>query len=492
MRRGGSESGALAGSPGTSRKASGSPSTGGGSGAGRFEFATDRSPLQKLELELKTISNEEEEEEEEGTNASPTVRRTLSKQQKERLHRSTTVTSRITGVKSPRFDDARTESAIGSFQSTSIDQQSSQTSMGHSTNRQNHGKASETTMSGSKEAVSKGGNRDASPSGRSRKKRGFFNRRRKSSSSESSVKNTIKAATTAVAQVARLTLEDGEFEDDPTDELLDQDPIPKYNVPESDEGMPFTITEVLNSGLIILPSSPDTPFFHMVRDPLLQQPGIAHPYHSNNASYPRPRRLSAATAASFSSPDISLPPVESNNQKKEEHPSQSTGSLMLYMDSVSPRPVPKPSIFTPKLYVKCGPMLRYVGLRCDGMNPRDARRGSTATAKEQREVWRGTVLIVTSDDQSTYDPRPTLRLYVQSIDAFVESGGDAFQNGNDTTGTKTRRGSTASHWYKKDGEKRRQFKQIEALKLHADRGVTWWRFSIEVELNDAVRLIVFF
>jgi hypothetical protein len=53
-----------------------------------FEFAPDRSPLQKLELELKHISREE-------TDA-PQLGRSLSKKQTERLQRSTTITSRIT------------------------------------------------------------------------------------------------------------------------------------------------------------------------------------------------------------------------------------------------------------------------------------------------------------------------------------------------------------------------------------------------------------
>ena len=53
-----------------------------------FEFAPHRSPLQKLELELKHISQEEAD--------APQLGRSLSKKQEERLQRSTTVASRLT------------------------------------------------------------------------------------------------------------------------------------------------------------------------------------------------------------------------------------------------------------------------------------------------------------------------------------------------------------------------------------------------------------
>lgn len=51
-------------------------------------FASDRSPLQNLELELKHISKEEFD--------APGVGRSLSKRQEERIQRSTTITSRLT------------------------------------------------------------------------------------------------------------------------------------------------------------------------------------------------------------------------------------------------------------------------------------------------------------------------------------------------------------------------------------------------------------
>jgi len=67
-----------------------------------FEFAPHRSPLQKLELELKHISQEEAD--------APQLGRSLSKKQEERLQRSTTVASRLT---SPGGATASSASARG-------------------------------------------------------------------------------------------------------------------------------------------------------------------------------------------------------------------------------------------------------------------------------------------------------------------------------------------------------------------------------------------
>ncbi|KAF8456342.1 hypothetical protein BGX38DRAFT_1248916 [Terfezia claveryi] len=135
--------------------------------------------------------------------------------------------------------------------------------------------------------------------------------------------------------------------------------------------------------------------------------------------------------------------------------------------------VPEPSIFTPKLYVKCGPLLRYVGLRLDSVNQIAAKRDHVPTAKEEREVWRGTVMMVTVDDRSSYNPAPRLRLFAQSIELL--------------TGTREpagRRDSASRLWRKKDGEKQQKSKDIVGTRLLHERGVTWWRFTIEIELTD--------
>ncbi|EGP87420.1 uncharacterized protein MYCGRDRAFT_42194, partial [Zymoseptoria tritici IPO323] len=62
----------------------------------------------------------------------------------------------------------------------------------------------------------------------------------------------------------------------------------------------------------------------------------------------------------------------------------------------------------------------------------------------EKEVWRGSVMILTEDDQSDVSTAPVLRI--------------------------------------QDGEKAGRFREVKAVKLHSERGHTFWRFSIEVEL----------
>ena len=309
----------------------------------------------------------------------------------------------------------------------------------------------------------------------------YFHRHRSSSSSSSNSSLSENNARNGAAKVqkepvARLTIEDTELIEHPTDELLSEDPQLDYATPYHEEGMPFTLSEALSSGLIILPRSPNTPIFHMIQNPLLQQRRVPHPYRPGKdveSRYPKPRRLSTATAASFSSPNL-LDPTPDREPSKVL-PYQSTSTLMQYLNAIPSRPVPEPSIFTPKLYVKCGPLLRYVGLRRDGVNQKTAKRGHVPTAKEEREVWRGTVMMVTVDDRSSYNPAPQLRLFVQSIELLT---------GNGTREPTGRRGSVSSQWRKKDGEKQQKFKDVVGIRLLHERGVTWWRFTIEIELTD--------
>lgn len=412
-------------------------------GGGRFEYASDRSPLQKLELELKVISNEESEDPKAG------IRRTLSKHQAERLQRSATVTSRLT---TDRTHD----------------------SSNHDPNRR----------SGLYEAMGAGGKQYVVPSrsGKDRKYRtgffSYFHRHRgprSNSSSDSSDCDAPNGTPRGKQEpVARLTIEDTELVEHVTDEFLTEDPEPDYSAPHQDEGMPFTLLETLSSGLIILPQTPDIPFFSMVRNPLLQQPRIPHPYRPEGdlgSQDSKLRRLSTATAASFSSPNLLDKGVDC--EPKETLPFHSTSTLMQYQHTIPSRPVPEPSIFTPKLYVKCGPLLRYAGLRQDRSDPKTSKR-ETSITREEREVWRGTVMIVTADNRSSYDPPPRLRLFVQSIEQV--NGGRVQESG--------RRVSMSNLWRKQDGEKQRKYRDVIGTRLLSERGVTWWRFSIETELTD--------
>jgi hypothetical protein len=69
-----------------------------------------------------------------------------------------------------------------------------------------------------------------------------------------------------------------------------------------------------------------------------------------------------------------------------------------------------PTQFTPPLYLTCGPLLRYCGLRRQTGPPRPGQ--STPT---HHEVWRGSVMIVTKDSDSSYEVAPTLRLFAQPV-----------------------------------------------------------------------------
>jgi hypothetical protein len=174
--------------------------------------------------------------------------------------------------------------------------------------------------------------------------------------------------------------------------------------------------------------------------------------------------------------------------------------------------------FNPPLYLKCGPLLRYTGLR----------RDKNKVGKEQ-EIWRGSVMIVTIDEQSSYQKPPVLRMFKQPMDllppppsevdpndfndAYVDpiegqikvsrSGktlyvkpideipeNEDLSRVEDDSGlfqatpiTPNQNGPKTSRIQKKDGEKIGKMKEIPAVRLHAERGVTFWRFNLEIELG---------
>jgi hypothetical protein len=182
-------------------------------------------------------------------------------------------------------------------------------------------------------------------------------------------------------------------------------------------------------------------------------------------------------------------------------------------DGYADPPVAQTS-FSPPLYLKCGPLLRYTGLR----------RDSSRVGKE-REIWRGSVMIVTTDAESSYTKPPTLRMFKQSMDILppppmevddldpayvdpiegqvkvartgktlyvkpvdelaededlsrVEDDSGIFSQNRIGSGTKS------SRIHKKDGEKMGKFREVTGTRLHAERGVTFWRFNLEIELGS--------
>lgn len=202
-----------------------------------------------------------------------------------------------------------------------------------------------------------------------------------------------------------------------------------------------------------------------------------------------------------------------------------------------------PTRFKPPLYLKCGPLLRYCGMRTERIPSRSGRGG----AGLEREFWRGTVMIVTADEASEYDIAPTLRLFAQPMQLLppppaevrgevppeyldpvaghpklgrkgetryvrpayhLNEGKDHSRDeGDEGLFEKTRSppdidlpegsadapGSFADRRRRSpfDGEKLGKYKDVRGYRLHAERGYTFWRFSVEVELRDKEQRIAY-
>ncbi|PHH54530.1 Uncharacterized protein YGR266W [Ceratocystis fimbriata CBS 114723] len=201
-----------------------------------------------------------------------------------------------------------------------------------------------------------------------------------------------------------------------------------------------------------------------------------------------------------------------------------------------------PTKFRPQLYLKCGPLLRYTGIRRE-RHPGRFRVASAINNIRDREFWRGTVMIVTEDDQSHYEIAPTLRFFVQpielykpldpntkgpydcvdpiashpkvgrrgetlyvrpvdQIDSAMDLSRDETENGLYETSRTLRDGAAgiteipgSFHARRKqveiDGEALGKYKEVRGCRLHAERGLTFWRFNIEVELKEKSQRIAY-
>ena len=211
-----------------------------------------------------------------------------------------------------------------------------------------------------------------------------------------------------------------------------------------------------------------------------------------------------------------------------------------------------PTTFNPQLYLRCGPLLRYTGIRRDKIET-SKRRGQSSMI--DRETWRGSVMIVTSDVDSSYEPVPTLRLFHQHINLLPpplqqfdgEDGGDlpseyvdpiAGLPKMDRTGrtvyvkpvedldegvdvsqlendeglyevTRTANVPTAygkadellgrsplptlskNRNTKQEGKRTGKYREVRGVRLHAERGLTFWRFNLEVELGESQTRIAY-
>lgn len=199
-----------------------------------------------------------------------------------------------------------------------------------------------------------------------------------------------------------------------------------------------------------------------------------------------------------------------------------------------------PTRFKPPLYLKCGPLLRYTGIRREAL-PSRAQCGEASG----REIWRGSVMIVTNDAESSYEIAPILRLFLQDIELLpspphkvsgdlppehvdpiaghpklgrrgetlyvrpvehLEEGRDVSRDEtdgglfektrslpDDTPDAPELAGSFASRRRRVDvdGERVQKYRDIRGFRLHAERGCTFWRFNIEIELRDEQQRVAY-
>lgn len=201
--------------------------------------------------------------------------------------------------------------------------------------------------------------------------------------------------------------------------------------------------------------------------------------------------------------------------------------------------------FSPRLFLKCGPLLRYTGIRREAASiPRDGRR---ASAMAGREFWHGSIMIVTEDGQSDLASTPVLRIFAQPMNLHeppprhvLESGHELPPEFEDPVAGQVKLSRTGRALYvrpvheikggidlsreenneglysatrtpvlgpqsssgpdgrlsqhitfqdksrikKRDGERAGRYREVKAARLHTERGFTFWRFNIEIELGS--------
>lgn len=257
----------------------------------------------------------------------------------------------------------------------------------------------------------------------------------------------------------------------------------------------------------------------------------------------REKHISLSTAYSHSCPHL-----DEHNGSHPYHICKPYMSreLIRSMRAIRIRVAPPTASFKPPLYLKCGPLLRYTGL--DRQVPATEAADASSKHGMERELWRGSVLIVTVDADSSYNPPPVLRLFPEPIDLLspppqpvdegsghslpaeyidpiaglpklsrtgktvyvkpvedleeqvdlsrVEDDGGLFEETR-TAAVPTSYGQPSSRpggglsspsTNTRDGRRERdntsRYQKAKGVKLHAERGVTFWRFNLEIELTD--------
>ncbi|KAL8714899.1 MAG: hypothetical protein Q9220_001412 [cf. Caloplaca sp. 1 TL-2023] len=203
-----------------------------------------------------------------------------------------------------------------------------------------------------------------------------------------------------------------------------------------------------------------------------------------------------------------------------------------------------PPIFNPQLYLECGPLLRFTGIQRSKLQQSQPRQGALAV---DREVWRGSVMIVTADSQSNYSSVPLLELFPEPMDLLpppphhvkIESGNDlpaayldpiaglpritrdggvvyvrpaedldqerdlSRVESDDGLFEQTRTANVPTSYGRPNtaqsprapmpartsssgrrSNQRSVGSQVKGARLYAERGLTFWRFNIEIELTE--------
>ena len=250
--------------------------------------------------------------------------------------------------------------------------------------------------------------------------------------------------------------------------------------------------------------------------------------------------LTLSSAYSYSCPHLSEHDIYHIDHICKPYMSK---ELIKSMRSIRIRAAPKTDSFNPPLYLKCGPLLRYTGMKRDSQR---SKSGRNASSSNEREFWRGSVMIVTLDAESSYSPAPILRVYPEPMDLLPpppqrvdeDSGYDLpaeyidpiaglpklsrtgktiyvkpvedleqevdLSRVEDDTGLyeETRTAAVPTSYgtpdfrtgrdhplYKASSNNGRtdvrrlaKGQEVQGVRLHAERGCTFWRFNLEIEL----------
>ncbi|KAJ5138434.1 uncharacterized protein N7515_003282 [Penicillium bovifimosum] len=196
--------------------------------------------------------------------------------------------------------------------------------------------------------------------------------------------------------------------------------------------------------------------------------------------------------------------------------------------------------FQPRLFLRCGPLLRYTGIK------RVSVDGTGDVI--YKDIWRGSIMIVTKDSRSSYDIPPTLRLFSQPMDllppppaeishedgmqlapeyvdptaglmkvgrdgrplyvkpvehveeqvdlSFVENDDGIYELSPsmiDYTSEGIKQPMPSNRMHAIDGETAGLRRDIPGARLYADsaRDVTFWRFNLEIELGTTQQRIAY-